>query len=129
MTDKLTTETTNVTQAVRESYEQLAGIIASAMNAIITVNAAQHIVMFNQAAEKMFGVAEQEALYQPLDRFIPARFQTAHHRHLDSFGETKVSTSARWSLLQISSLATGVTPSRSGSSPTSPRSRKHPDHF
>ena len=91
MTDKLTTETTNVTQAVRESYEQLAGIIASAMNAIITVNAAQQIVMFNQAAEKMFGVAEQEALQQSLDRFIPARFHTAHHRHIDNFGETKVS--------------------------------------
>lgn len=73
-----------------DSRARLAGIIASAMDAIISVDERQRIVLFNEAAEKMFGCTEQEVIGQPLDRFIPERFREAHHRHISDFGDTKV---------------------------------------
>lgn len=66
----------------------LAGVLESAMDAIITVNPRHHIVLFNHAAEKMFGWSRQEVMHQPLDKLIPGRFHHAHARHLEAFGAT-----------------------------------------
>src|SRR2546425_9824457 len=41
------------------------------MDAIISVDAAERILLFNPAAERMFRCAAAEAVGQPLDRFIP----------------------------------------------------------
>src|SRR5438128_7839123 len=68
--------------------QALSSIIASAMDAIITIDADQRIVLFNSAAEKMFRIPVDEALGQPIDRFIPARYRAAHRTHVPSFGET-----------------------------------------
>ncbi len=75
---------------LRESRERLAGVIDSAMDAIITVDAAQRITLFNAAAEKMFRFPAAEAIGQPLDRFIPARFREAHRHHVENFGHSGV---------------------------------------
>jgi PAS domain S-box-containing protein len=64
------------------------------MDAIITVDSDQRIVLFNRAAEKMFICPASEALGQTLDRFIPESFRAAHHSHVRSFGETGVATRA-----------------------------------
>jgi len=80
-------------EAERQLAEQqgrLAGIIASAMDAIITVNEAQRILVFNRAAEQIFCCSADEALGQPLDRFIPERFRAAHRQHIEGFGHTGV---------------------------------------
>src|SRR5581483_6751739 len=68
--------------------EALASIIASAMDAIITIGADQRIVLFNHAAEKMFLISVNEAIGQPIDRFIPERYRTAHRTHVPTFGAT-----------------------------------------
>ena len=83
-------ETRRAEQALQESQDQLAGIIASAMDAIITVDESQHVTMFNAAAEKIFRCRAEEALGQPLDRFIPERFRAAHREHIQFFGRTNV---------------------------------------
>jgi PAS domain S-box-containing protein len=69
---------------------RLAGIIDSAMDAIITVNDAQVVTLFNPAAEKMFDCKASEAMNQSLDRFIPPRFRGSHGAHIQKFGETGV---------------------------------------
>jgi len=69
---------------------QLAGIIDSAMDAIITVDAEQRIVLFNRAAEQIFGCSAADALGQPLDRFIPPEVHQAHRQHIPAFGQTGV---------------------------------------
>ena len=78
--------------AMRESSARLNGIIQSAIDAIITVDDRQAIVIFNPAAEKMFGCAASEAMGTPLEQFIPARFREAHRRHINRFGATGVTT-------------------------------------
>ena len=65
-------------EKLRESREQLAAILDSAMDAVISVDADRWIVLFNRAAEKVFGCSASEAVGSPLERFIPARFHGGH---------------------------------------------------
>jgi PAS domain S-box-containing protein len=89
---------------LQESRAGLSAIISSAMDAIISVNADQRVTVFNQAAEKMFGWPSAQAIGQPLDRFIPARFRELHRRHLDEFGRTGVTSRAMGALLPLAGL-------------------------
>jgi PAS domain S-box-containing protein len=66
----------------------LAGVLDSAMDAIITVDGQQNIILYNRAAEKIFGWPRQEILHQPLQRLMPARFRQNHARHVELFGTT-----------------------------------------
>src|SRR5688572_25334622 len=75
-----------------ESQAQLAAIVDSAMDAIITVDAAQTIVLFNRAAEQIFRCPRHEALGGPLERFIPPRFRAAHRAHIEHFARTGVTS-------------------------------------
>jgi len=74
------------------SDARLEAIVDSAMDAIITVDAAQNIVMFNVAAEQIFRCPRREALGRSLDRFIPARFRAAHRDHVQQFARTGVTS-------------------------------------
>ena len=84
-------------EALRNSQERLLGIISSAMDAIITVDDNQRIIVFNQAAEKIFRCPATQAIGQPIDRFIPERFREAHKGHIRSFGQTGVSNRSMYS--------------------------------
>ena len=77
---------------LKETGERLKVIIQSAMDAIITVDDNQNIVLFNAAAEKIFGCPAVAAVGTPLDRFIPERFRAAHRDHVGRFGETGMTT-------------------------------------
>ncbi len=79
-------------RAMRESDARLSGIIGSAMDAIITADEEQRIVLFNAAAERLFGVSAEEAIGSPLDRFIPERFRRRHRVDVEAFGTTGVTT-------------------------------------
>jgi PAS domain S-box-containing protein len=75
-----------------ETQARLAAIVDSAMDAIITVDAAQKIVLFNRAAEVVFRCRRDQALGAPLDRFIPQRFRAGHRAHIETFGKTGVTS-------------------------------------
>ena len=77
---------------LRDTEEQVRGIIESAMDGIITVDERQNVVMFNRAAETIFGCPAERAIGGPLDRFIPERFRAAHRAHVERFGVTRVTT-------------------------------------
>jgi PAS domain S-box-containing protein len=77
-----------IEKELRESKERLAGIVSTAMDAIITVDEDKRIVLFNEAAERMFGCSAAEAMGQTLDRFIPECFRRAHSEGIGCLGET-----------------------------------------
>ena len=95
-------------EARRASQTQLASVIGSAMDAIITVDSDQRVVLFNASAESIFDCPRSEAIGQPLDRFIPERFRKRHHEHIREFGETNGTTRAMGSSRPISGIRGGV---------------------
>jgi hypothetical protein len=71
--------------ALRESEYRLDALNLSVGNGIVSVDAKQHIVRFNAAAERMFGHAAAAAIGQPLDMLLPERFRAPHETHIRRF--------------------------------------------
>ena len=82
----------------------LEGIVQSAMDAIITVDEEQQVLLFNHAAEQMFRCSAVDAVGKPLDKFIPSRFRTTHHHHVAEFGKSGTTTRMMGSLGQVTGL-------------------------
>ena len=56
-----------------EAAARLAGLLDSAMDGIITVDEQQNIILYNQAAEKIFGWPGEQVMGRSLDMLIPER--------------------------------------------------------
>jgi len=87
-----------------ETTRRLEGIVNSAMDGIITINDEQRIVLFNPAAERMFGLTATEALGEHISRFMPERYRETHAAHIHRFAETGVTNRQMGSLGAISGL-------------------------
>jgi len=74
------------------STQRFSGVVASAMDAIITLDESQRVIVFNEAAEKMFGCLCEDVIGRPLDRFLPEQFREVHSQHIRKFGETGLTT-------------------------------------
>ena len=61
-----------------------------AEDAIISVDADQRIVLFNQGAEKIFGYKREEILGELLNALLPERFVEAHRHHVHEFANSPV---------------------------------------
>ncbi len=70
-----------------DAATRLAGLLDSAMDAIISVDETQKIVLYNRAAERIFGWPADQVMGQPLSMLIPERFQSAHAGHVRQFGK------------------------------------------
>jgi PAS domain S-box-containing protein len=75
-------------RALQDSEARLSGIVQSAMDAIITADENQCIVLFNPAAEQVFRCPAAQAIGSPLERFIPERFRASHRQYVERFGAT-----------------------------------------
>jgi len=80
--------------------DRFANVIETAMDAIVTVDEKQRIVVFNPAAEQTFGYRKADVIGKPLDMLMPERLRMAHRRHVERFGETGV-TSRRMGSQQV----------------------------
>ena len=79
-------------EALRHSERRLNAIIQSAMDAIITVDEQGRVLIFNAAAERMFGYTACEVTGGPMERFIPQRFRASHSAHVLRFSTTGASS-------------------------------------
>ena len=91
-------------EALRVSEERLSAIVGSAMDAIITVDERQRVLVFNGAAERIFGCPASQALGNPLDAFLPERFRATHRGYLEGFAATGVTSRSMHSLATIYGL-------------------------
>jgi PAS domain S-box-containing protein len=84
------TETTELRareRQLRTSEARFAAIVDIALQAIISVDHAHRITLFNQGAETIFGYRAFEVLGQSVHRLLPERYRAAHQGHLRAFGE------------------------------------------
>ena len=81
-------------QAAREGLElRTSAVLASALEAIVTMDEQGRIVDFNPAAERMFGYEREDVAGQPLaDVLVPPELRTRHLEGLARFLETGRST-------------------------------------
>jgi PAS domain S-box-containing protein len=77
-----------VEEARQKNQAQLAGIVDAAMDAIVMIDGAQRITLFNPAAEQMFGRKADDMLGQPLDPLIPQRYRESHGQQIRLFSLT-----------------------------------------
>jgi len=82
---------------LRISTQRFSGVVASAMDAIITLDESMRVIVFNQAAEKMFGCPASEALGATLDRFLPEQHRQGHSKQIRSFGKSGNTTRSMYS--------------------------------
>ena len=78
--------------ALQNVEARVSSILDSAMDAVITVDEEQHVVIFNTAAERVFRWPRRAVIGQPLEMLIPARYREAHRAHVERFGATGVTS-------------------------------------
>jgi diguanylate cyclase (GGDEF)-like protein/PAS domain S-box-containing protein len=81
-----------------------AGIVASAMDAIIAVDGQQRITVFNAAAEKMFLCSAPQAIGKPISTLIPSRFLQVQSADAQYFRRNGSSNCAQNKMRSLSGL-------------------------
>ncbi len=79
-------------RALDATGARLAGLLDSAMDAIITVDEEQRIVLYNRAAEKIFGWPSVQMMGAHLEVLMPERFRASHAAHIRSFNATGITS-------------------------------------
>lgn len=74
--------------ALRENEQKLAGILDNADEAIISMDEHQHIQMFNQGAEKIFGYQAYQVIGKHIDILIAPKFREIHRKHIKNFAKS-----------------------------------------
>lgn len=65
-------------------------ILNTAMDGIISMNVRQEIILFNNAAEEIFGFRAEQVLGQPIEMLIPRRFRQSHRESIEQFGRDAI---------------------------------------
>ncbi len=74
------------------SPEQLADILDVAEDGIISIDAAQRIVLFNRGAARLFGYEPAEVLGQDLNILLPEAYHASHPREIAAFAQSPETT-------------------------------------
>lgn len=69
---------------------QVRNILDTAMDGIISMNADQKIVLFNAAAEVIFGWKAEEVMGKAIDVLIPQRFRDRHRSDVEQFSQENI---------------------------------------
>ena len=76
---------TKIIDELTDSRERFYNLLDLTPTAIITINHSQNIVMFNKAAEKIFGYDSREITGQPMDILIPDQYRKHHDINVRNF--------------------------------------------
>ncbi|WP_414662926.1 PAS domain-containing sensor histidine kinase [Horticoccus sp. 23ND18S-11] len=99
-----TAEVARTVGALRASRTRLDSILGAAMDAIVSVDERHRIVIFNPAAERMFGHPASKVLGRSLNLLIPRQHHAAHTRHLEAFVSKGTTRRAADALSPLSAL-------------------------
>jgi len=99
----------DATSLLRRYEQQLAGILDTTLDAIITIDSQLRIQLFNRAASYMFGHSAEQMLGQSIDRLIPASNRKAHAGLVSAYARSGTTARAMGETKTLSGLrADGV---------------------
>lgn len=75
-------------RALRESELRFRSVTQSATEAIIVADNLGKMIVWNRAAQNMFGYPEAEVLSKPVSLLMPARYRDTHSKGLERLGAT-----------------------------------------
>lgn len=93
-----------INRSLHESELRLGGVIESAMDAIVSIDDQHCIILFNKAAQRLFGYEPKEVVGLSINKLVPQRFHELHETHIASFGQTGASSRGMGSLKPISAV-------------------------
>ena len=73
-------------RAAKNSEAKLAEILESTLDAIVVIDSARRIKLFNQAAEHIFGRSVSDAMHQAVDRLLSKPFRKLLRDFLNTAG-------------------------------------------
>jgi PAS domain S-box-containing protein len=76
-----------LSRELTEANDRYYHTIDSVLDAIVAVDGSQNVLLFNPAAERMFGYAARDVIGQPLARLLPERMRAVHGGHLKGFAQ------------------------------------------
>jgi adenylate cyclase len=71
-------ERATMTSALAVSEQRLDAILQSATDAVVSIDATGHVVLWNAGAAEMFGYTPEEMVGETLEAIIPDQFRAAH---------------------------------------------------
>jgi len=86
--DQLAGAMIRASSELRSNEVRWSAVLESAMDGIVAVDEAQRIVIYNPAAERIFGWSREEAMGQPLGMLVPSAHRVAHEGLVRQFGRT-----------------------------------------
>lgn len=94
--DELEIKVKERTAELAKANERFSRILKSAIDAIITTDDKQQIILFNEAAEKVFLCSTAEAVDRPIGRFLSESFHNLLTKYLQDSGQRKKSKPYMW---------------------------------
>jgi len=94
--DELEIKVKERTAELAKANERFSRILKSAIDAIITTDDQQQIILFNEAAEKVFLCSTAEAVDRPIGRFLSESFHNLLTKYLQDSGQRKKSKPYMW---------------------------------
>jgi PAS domain S-box-containing protein len=91
--DERTAELENAIQKLRESGEQIRGIVETAVDAIVTIDEKGIVQSVNPAVERLFGYSSDEVVGQNVSMLAPSPFREEHDDYIGNYlstGEKKI---------------------------------------
>ncbi len=95
-------------EKLKGTEARLSGIVHSAMDAIISINSNQSILLINEAAEKMFLCKANEVIGTPISRFIPEPFKNISSDDINKAGESGLANLSTGKLGTITGIRSGM---------------------
>jgi PAS domain S-box-containing protein len=76
------------TKEIIQSEERYRGLVQSALDAIISVNSEGKVILFNKAAQQMFGYSDEEVIGQDPTMLMPGQYKSKHIVGISHFFRT-----------------------------------------
>jgi diguanylate cyclase (GGDEF)-like protein/PAS domain S-box-containing protein len=82
----------HLTHELEVSARRFRAVVDSAYDAIVTIDEAHRIRLFNRAAENLFGYAASEVLGQRIEMLLPERARAHHARNVNEFANSPLTS-------------------------------------